>query len=431
LTSQETSIRRGWAAVLALAALLCLAAFSPAVATAGSISGIVTDGPPLEAHLDCLGEEGPECGETFIANGIEGMEVCAYPFESEEEGWCELTESEGRYSIDELPADEYLVEFWGKPLGYVAQYYDGRQSWWEADPVSVGTEAVTGIDAEMLPGGTIEGTVTRAPGGEPVEEVEICAFGAESELWGGCTFPDSEGNYALRGLLAGEYIVEFWPYEPDLLGQFYDGKSKPSEADPVSVAVGETQSGIDAELQLGSTIEGTVRAASNGAPVEWVEVCAWGVLIESAGCAFSGADGNYAIRGLRAGNYKVEFWTGESETNLLDQYWDHKANWSEANPLAITAGETRTGINADLLAPPPLPLPSSAASLPPAATPPPAANPLPRKKKCRKGFKRKKVKGKVRCVKVRKHRRHRQQNRVMLRERAAYDLTRGTYRFGR
>jgi hypothetical protein len=425
LNSRGAFFQWGWAAALTLAALLCLAAVTPATAAAGSISGIVTDGPPLEGHVDCIDEEGPECGEILIGNGIEGMEVCAYAFESEEEAWCEKTEGEGRYSIDELPADEYVVAFWGKPLGYVPQYYNGRRSWWEADPVSVATEAVTGIDAEMVAGGAIEGTVTRAPGGDPVEEAEVCAWDETAEVFAGCAFPGSDGKYALRGLPAGEYTVEFWPYESDLLGQFYNGKNKASEADPVSVTPPTTQSGIDAELQLGGTIEGTVRAASSGTPVQWVEVCAWGVLSESLGCAFSGADGNYAIRGLRTSSYKVEFWAGETGTNLLTQYWDHKANWNEANVLPIVAGEVKAGVNADLLVPP-------APPLPPAMVTPPAANPtlVPRKKKCRKGFKRKKVKGRVRCVRVRKHRHHRQRNRVVLRERNAYDLTRGAYRFG-
>jgi hypothetical protein len=43
---------------------------------------------------------------------------------------------------------------------------------------------------------------------------------------------------------------------------------------------------------------------------------------------------------------------------------------------------------------------------PPVSTPPPATSPPPAPKplKCRKGFKKKRVRGKLRCVRVKKHR---------------------------
>ncbi|HEV2791669.1 MAG TPA: hypothetical protein VGV69_10260 [Solirubrobacterales bacterium] len=426
------------AATLALAAVLCLFAFLPggAQAATGSISGTVMDGPPAEGHVDCFSSASEaECGETvYDINGISGVEVCVWMLVEEEEAGCAVTDQNGAYLIEDLEPGEYGVEFWGKHLGYIPQYYDGQRAWWEADAVTVGTEAVTGIDAELTLGGTIEGTVTRLSGGGPVEEAEVCAWDPESEFFGGCTMPGSDGGYVLRGLDAGEYVVEFWPYEPDLMVQYFDGKRSSDEADLVPVALGETQTGIDAALEVGATISGTVRAAANGAPVEWVEICAWGAINESfGGCGLSNEAGSYAVRGVPTGDYKVEFWTGESGTNLFDQYWDHKAAWSEADVLGLVAGETVSGINADLLAPPPPFVPP--AVTPPAVTPPaaaPRAAPkAPQRKRCRKGFKRKKVKGRVRCVKVRKHHRKRRHNRIALRGPEAAGLTRAAYRFGR
>jgi hypothetical protein len=242
LTSGENSIGRGWTAIVLLVGLLGLAAFAPVAALAGSISGTVVDATTLEP--------------------IESLEVCAYPLEGEEEGFevrfCEETDSNGEYTIADLEAGEYGVEFWGRPLNYIPQYFDGQSVWWEWDPVVVGSDDVTGIDAEMVEGGGIEGTVDRTGGG-PVEAAFVCAWTIASEEFGGCAETDSNGEYRLGGLLEAEYEVEFWAEEQDLLTQYYDHKDHWWEANPVTVTLGAVAPGIDADLLAVARVEGQVR----------------------------------------------------------------------------------------------------------------------------------------------------------------------------
>jgi hypothetical protein len=387
LTAQGISNRTGWAALLACAALLCLAAVAPAAALAGSIAGTVTDAGTTEP--------------------VEGLEVCAYALAEEEleEWFCEETNASGEYLIAGLEAGEYGVEFWGRPLNYVSQYFDGKSNWWEWDPVLVGSGTVTGIDAEMVEGGRVEGTVDRVVGGTPVEGAWACAWEILGEQFGGCAETDSSGVYTLEGMAAGEYEIEFWAEEQNLLRQFYDHKANWWEADPVSVSLGATTPEIDADLLPAAKIEGTVRRASSGAPLLEVEVCAWGIDVEWIRCAFPSSDGHYAIGGLPPAGYKVEFWPYEE--GLPVQYWDHKASWEAADVLSLSGGSIATGINADLGSPP-APAPTPAATAPTVA-PPLTTKPNPQRKRCKKGFRKKRVHGKVRCVKrkKRKHGKHR------------------------
>lgn len=356
-----------------LSGLLSLAAFAPAAAFAGSISGTVTDAVTHEP--------------------IEGLEVCAHLFTAEEaEIWsCEDTDSNGEYTID-VEAGEYAVEFWGRPLNYIPQYFDGTSVWQERDPVVVGADPITGIDAEMFEGGGIEGEVDRAVGGAPVDEAYVCAWTIFGEEFGGCAVTDSSGEYAIQGMAEGEYEVEFWAGEQDLLTQFYDHKDHWGEANPVTVTLGAVTAGIDADLLAAARVEGQVRRASSGSPLAEVEVCAWSTDPEGSWrCAYPGEDGRYAIHGLPSDEYKVEFWPFDE--SLPVQYWDHKATLEEANPLSLGMGGIATGIDADLGAGP---------AAPPAATPPPSFPPLatkPRPKRCKKGFRKKRAHGKVRCVK--------------------------------
>lgn len=380
----------GWAALAACAALLCLAAVAPAAALAGSISGTVTDAGTAEP--------------------IEGLEVCAYPLDEEEffEVWfCEKTDADGEYAIEDLESGEYGVEFWGRPLNYVPQYFDGKSRWWEWNPVLVGSGAVTAIDAEMVEGGSIEGSVNEADGGEPVDGAFVCAWGIVGEEFAGCTGTDSSGGYVLHGLSAGEYEIEFLPQNLDLQRQYYDHQVNWWEADPVSVSLGVVTPGIDADLLAAAGIEGQVRLARDSSPLTEVEVCAWSTDPEgTVRCTSPGNDGRYMIGGLPGDTYKVEFWPYDE--GLPIQYWNHKASWDAADPLSLSGGSVATGIDADLGSPPPTPTP--ALPPPPVVTPPPVATKAPpKRKRCKKGFRKKRVHGKVRCVKRKKsnHRHHR------------------------
>jgi hypothetical protein len=397
LTSGENSIGRGWVAVLVSAALLCFASIAPAAALAGSISGAVTDAVTTEP--------------------IEGLEVCAYPLEDElfEVGFCELTGADGGYTIEDLEEGEYGVEFWGRPLNYVPQYFDSQVNWWERTPVLVGAAPVSDIDAEMVEGGGVEGIVKKEVGGAPVEEASVCAWTIFGEEFGGCAETDSDGEYTIQGMPEGEYEIEFWAAEQGLLTQYYDHKDHWSEANPVTVTVGAVTPAIDADLRPAARVEGQVRRASDGAPFAEVEVCAWSTDPEGAvRCAYPGEDGRYAIGDLPADEYKVEFWPYEE--TLPVQFWDHKATWEGADPLSLAAGGLRTGIDADLGTPPP--------AAPPAVTPPVFTPPIaqaPKRKRCKKGFRKKRVHGKVRCVKKKRRHRHKHvHGRPPVQDRAAF-----------
>lgn len=378
-----------------LAAVVCATALLPAAASAatGSIEGTVTGS---DTHA-----------------GIEGVEVCAFGFEAggEEKFFygCEYTAADGTYAIEEVPAGEYEVEFWAAGTGYLSRYYPGL--------VAVGSGATTGIDVELDPAAAIEGTVTRSIDGEPVEEVEVCAWDINTEEFGGCTESGSGGTYALE-VPAGEWGVEFWTgfSGQNLAYQYFDHRDRWSEADPVLVAEGAVVTGIDAELDPGATISGHVTAAATGAGLEGIPVCAIDASTDVlAVCNGTYEGGEYELPFLPAGQYKVVFsidfneWfetEGFESDAFPTQFWNNQTSLAAANVISLSTGQSVDGIDARLGSPtqltiPPV-MPASATTPPPAAAPRSTAKP--RRKHCRKGFKRKKVKGRYRCVRRKKHR---------------------------
>ena len=396
-------------ASLALSALLCVAAALVALLS------------PVEA--DAAGT-GAIKGEITGSGGIPIAEVwaCAYLAQSEEN--CDFTGGDGLYSIAGLEAGKYKVEFWPESTdpSYVGEFYDDKAFWGEADEVEVEEGvATTGIDAELAEAATIKGEVRAASLGGPVEQFLVCAHLPTEEV-AGCAVGRPDGSYALPGLPEGEYKIEFLPAANlyNLLNQFYDHKESFAEADLLAVAAGETKIGIDADMEAGAEIHGTVYSAASGAPVSGIWVCTlhpvegdWGL----RQCVITSGTGGYALFGLWTDPYKVvfspelkEFFGVEvsehEDDGYLKQYFDHKPTLAAADPIPLVAPEVRTGVDGHIQLEHPVSL-----QPPPAISPVVVATPRPRRKvarHCRPGFRKKRVAGKRRCVKVRKHKhRHR------------------------
>jgi hypothetical protein len=277
---------------------------------------------------------------------------------------CAQTGSDGEYIISRVPPGAYGV-FFAVPianvgeLDYAAQYYGGGSHRDEGREVTVVSGQTTGeVDAAMLRGGHITGVVTDTVTGAVIEGLSVCTSGLEEKeptLMVRCGASNSHGEYAITALASGEYTVEFHaPLESALnyLPQFYGEQPVSPDGGKVSVTAGETTSGIDAAMQPGGIIMGTVTAAATGTVIAGVEVCV--VAIGNGAklrCVNTNADGEYVVAQLPAGEDTVEFAGAIGEhTGYARQFYGGKTALSEADHLPVTPGVTLTGINAGLRA---------------------------------------------------------------------------------
>jgi hypothetical protein len=266
--------------------------------------------------------------------------------------------------------------------------------------------------------GSISGTVIAASGGAPLKGVEVCAYalGGEEEFEEACILTSTSGEYTISGLMPGSYKVEFWPHREglNLITQFYNDKPSFATADVVTVTGGAPLTGVDAELREGGRIAGTVTDASTHAGVGEIIVCAFESISEAGACTLTAAGGQYTIAGLPSGSYEVVFAPNFEEEELpgtyITQYYNDKPTFATADLVSVTVPATTSNIDAALAKRPAAIVPPI--SVPPvlAPTTPPVTVARPRPLTCKKGFKKKKVKGKARCVKAHHHRRHRQRH---------------------
>jgi hypothetical protein len=182
--------------------------------------------------------------------------------------------------------------------------------------------------------------------------IEVCAYQDESPFVESCELTNASGKYVLTELAAGDYYVEF--YAPPKSGlnyitQFYEDEPSFAEAKLVSVAAGETTSGIDAALEVGGKITGEVTSAATKTAVGEIVVCAYEEELESERCAQTNSAGEYTILGLATGSYEVEFIESfESDRNYAPQYFDDKESSAEADLVEVVAEATTSKIDAAL-----------------------------------------------------------------------------------
>jgi len=350
---------------------------------------------------------------TVTASGggpIEGIEVCPQPEPFAFEADCAKTNASGVYSLNSLPAASYSLHFsaWPFELNYVQEWYGGDQRY-PGDLVDLGAgQDLTGVDAELEPGGVITGTASDAGTLGPAAEVWVCVEALEPVFYGSCHRADSAGEYETNDLPSGEYRIAFdGENDVNYLRRFYDEEDNLNDATPVPVTAGSLVSGIDALLQPGAQILGRVTEAGTGAPLGNIEVCLWrpGTSMPPEyveRCTHTDSSGNYAIRSLPADTYDVVFSQEAGifdEDTFAEQWWKGAGSSAQATPLTIAPPQTVSGIDAQLVD-----YTVEAPEAPVALALSPRSGAKPALRKCRKGFHRKLVKGKKRCV--RKHRRH-------------------------
>jgi hypothetical protein len=161
------------------------------------------------------------------------------------------TSSDGTFSIRSLPAGDYRVYFdptcgGARASLYAPQYYPGQALWAAATELQI-AEDVNGIDARLMNGATLSGTVA-APGAANNAGVCVYALAVGGQL-AGRNVTDEMGSYAIPNLAAGSYKVIF---DPSCGGSQISYFSSRQYRRTVSVAPGQAVTGLNGTLTLRS-----------------------------------------------------------------------------------------------------------------------------------------------------------------------------------
>ena len=256
------------------------------------------------------------------------------------------TLSNGGYTIIGLAADTYTVSFEANSGNYIEQWYKGQPTVSTATPVPLTAGgAVSGINAKMLPGGTIAGRVTNTSG-EVLAGIciEVRAVGEGGAFFSASGTTLANGRYSIPTVPAGIYAVGFSNCSSNRANyapQWSGGSATYSSAKGVAVRGAKTTSGVNAEMPAGGSISGRV-TSTKGRPLKGICISA-SSQNGSTGSATTSADGSYTVLNLPTGAYTVTF-CGNRAGYVSQSYDDDLAN-----PVSVVAGQTSAQVNASLI----------------------------------------------------------------------------------
>jgi hypothetical protein len=265
------------------------------------------------------------------------------------------TDVTGAYRAVHLqPGEGYKVRF--EPCGnaaYTGEYYDRRQSLATASTLApTVANPSTGIDAHLSRSATISGTVTDS-GAAAITSEDICVSADSGNDYGSATTDDA-GHYAIVGLDAGSYHVQFADCNQSRrndVEQYFGGARTPETSTLVVLSTGGNRTGVDARMVAGTTITGTAYAGS-GTASPLVGGCATLVPVDSGSDgALDATDqqGKYRFSHLDplAAGYKVRIGDCNAQTHVTT-YYGGDYRYSSGTVLKPTAAASATGIDVHL-----------------------------------------------------------------------------------
>lgn len=176
------------------------------------------------------------------------------------------------------------------------------------------------IDATLILGGQISGTVAAVDTGQTLGDVGVVIYNANGERVAGTTTDDMTGNFVFRGLPNGDYRLRYAPpFDSTKTAAAYPttysgGKPDLVSATPVRVNAPNI-SQVRASLAKGGQIAGQIVRAEGGAPISDHDIVFYSV---DSGERIAGSQtddaGRYISPGFVKGSYWVEI---SSSADLL------------------------------------------------------------------------------------------------------------------
>ena len=184
---------------------------------------------------------------------IDGISVLVYTAGYHFLGWgfARTTDSNGRYSIDNLPDETYYLSFLDQryPSRYAGGWYLMGTDQESATPIPLSGGETQTADMLLDPAAFIKGRVTDS-NGVPIANIMATASVAQ---FGSGRFgvSDQNGNFTIWGLRPGTYKVAFDDNRfPQIYTRvWYRDATSFASATPVTVEAGQTIDGIDQSVQ--------------------------------------------------------------------------------------------------------------------------------------------------------------------------------------
>ena len=258
------------------------------------------------------------------------------------------TDLSGNYEIGGLPTGDYFVR--ADPTfgqGFPRIYYpnaaviDGAA----LIPVTVSIQTPN-IDIALPPGGTISGRVSDAGTGQPIANMDLDVFDSAGVRVSIDAVTDTNGDYILGPLAAGNYTVRADPTPAQGYPlTYYLGVQSNSAATPLHVSSGGSVTGVNFSLALGGSISGVIREAGTFTLLPGIDIDAFDVSGNRVQVsATTDGAGQYQIGPLAPGLYFVRADPTIAQ-GYADQFYLNKVDLNLADSVFVTSSQDTPDID--------------------------------------------------------------------------------------
>ena len=223
----------------------------------------------INAELQTGGEIHGVVVDIKTGDPIEGVGVCAQLvgyFQTGEVSYCDRSDAAGEFTVRNLGTGQYRLEFQTEgDVNYIEEQLPAPPS---SFPLTAGNQI--NVEAFLLPGVQIEGTLTEMGTGTPIVGLlppysapAVCALDPATQARVKCATVESGGHYSIAGLPAGAYAVSFAVdtveggldlYPDGYVRRYWEEVPTFEEATPLAGTAGEVIDEIDAVLSKGEEV---------------------------------------------------------------------------------------------------------------------------------------------------------------------------------
>jgi hypothetical protein len=165
----------------------------------------------------------------------------------------DISDADGTYRLGGLATGDYLVAFsdCSNRPDYAPEYYDDVLQLEDATLVAVSAGVTTpDIDAELVRGASVSGTVTDAQTGAGLDELCVEVIGSGEFAFGFAASFEEGGAYRVGGLVEDTYQVRFADCGSNqYVREFHEDAVRRTDLDLVTLSAGSTRRDLDAALE--------------------------------------------------------------------------------------------------------------------------------------------------------------------------------------
>ncbi len=199
---------------------------------------------------------------------LSGVSVLVYSVAGTELPTTATTASDGTYTVPDVLAGQYQVEFLGLSGSNLATSFYGGGTLAAATKVTVASGVtVTSINGQLGAAGTVSGVLTAAQGGALVGGLEVQLLDAQGNVIS-TAVTNPNGTYTLTGVPAGTWYVKFVggrAYNGQYYAtEYYLGKGTLGNSKAVKVTAGQSVTGINEAVMAESTTLAGLPKVSGG-----------------------------------------------------------------------------------------------------------------------------------------------------------------------